>query len=131
MNGGSVNQCKIKMDIMENHFKNVFGTANNKILESYPNSEIHHNIIVSEEEIRKQIKKIPLDTSAGPDRILVKTLRQLNVAKSISSIANTMLRSSFVPHGFRNGKMILIDKDGDVNSVNNWRPITIFSVGGG
>ena len=128
MNGGSVNQCKIKMDIMENHFKNVFGTANNKILESYPNSEIHHNIIVSEEEIRKQIKKIPLDTSAGPDRILVKTLRQLNVAKSISSIANTMLRSSFVPHGFRNGKMILIDKDGDVNSVNNWRPITIFSV---
>lgn len=128
MTGSSVSQCKIKMDIMENHFKNVFGTVNNKTREAYPNTEAHHNIIVSEEEIRKQIKKIPMDTSAGPDRILVKTLRQLNVAKSISSIANTMLRSSFVPYGFRKGKMILIDKDGDVHSINNWRPITIFSV---
>ena len=46
----------------------------------------------------------------------------------ISSIANAMLRSSYVPDGFRNGRMILIDKGGNVKSVSNWRPLTMFSV---
>lgn len=44
------------------------------------------------------------------------------------SIENIMLRSSFVLTGFRQGKMILSDKDGDINSVSNWRPLTIYSV---
>lgn len=101
---------------------------NDKVLDSYPKTERHQNVTVSEEEIRKQIKKMPMDTSAGLDRILVKTLRQLNVAKPISSIANTMLHSTYVPNGFRKGMMIFIDKEGDVHSVSNWRPITIFSV---
>src|SRR6202012_1987984 len=64
----------------------------------------------------------------GPDRVLVTTLRHLNVAKSISSTANAMLRSYYVPDGFGNGRMILIDKGGNVTSVSNWRPLTIFSV---
>lgn len=96
MTGGSVNQCKIKIGIMENHFEK----ENNHTLESYPITESHQNIFANEEEILKQLKKIPLDTSAEPDGILVKTLRQLNVAKPISSIANTMLGSSYVPQGF-------------------------------
>ena len=39
-----------------------------------------------------------------------------------------MFKSSYVPQGFRNGKLILIDKGGDVNLISNWRPITIYSV---
>lgn len=61
-----------------------------------------------------------LDTWPGLDRILVKTLRQqLNVAKPISSIARIMLRTSYVPLGFRLGKMILIDKGGDPKALTN------------
>ncbi|KAG4080368.1 hypothetical protein HA402_006706 [Bradysia odoriphaga] len=69
-----------------------------------------------------------MDTSPGPDRVLVKTLRQMNISKSISSITNSMLSSSFVPNRFREGQLILIDKGDDVNEVTNWRPITIYSV---
>src|SRR5262249_28241294 len=75
-----------------------------------------------------QIKRISLDTAPGPDRILIKTLRQLKVAKTISSISNVMLRYSYVPSGFKKGKIILIDKEGDVTSPSNWRPITIYSI---
>lgn len=121
-------QCKIKMEVMESHFRGIFEIENHKTLESFPNAESFTNVIVTEEETRKQIKKMPLDTSPGLDRVLVKTIRKLNVAKSISSIANTMLRYAYVPKGFRNGIMILIDKEGDPHSVNNWRPIVIFSV---
>jgi len=128
MTKGAMRQCKIRMDIVEAHFRKLFEKSNDKVLETYPQNERNENILLNEEVIRLQIKKIELDTSAGPDRILVRTLRQLNIAKSITSIANTMLRSSFVPQGFRNGKMILIDKEDDVHSLSNWRPITIFSV---
>ena len=41
---------------------------------------------------------------------------------------NQFHRSSYVPDGFRNVRMILIDKGGNVKSVSNWRPLTIFSV---
>lgn len=74
-------QCKIKMELLESHFRDTFETENNNTLESYINAERLPNVTVSEEEIRKQIKKMPLDTSPGLDRVLVKTIRNLNVAK--------------------------------------------------
>lgn len=117
MSEGAPKQCIIKMDILVNHFKDTFEQENNKCLETYPHKEPHEDISLCEEDIETQIKRIALDTSSGTDRILVKTLRQLSVAKSIASIGNVMLRSSFVPTGFRQGKMILSDKDGDVNAV--------------
>lgn len=113
---------------MVDHISRTFENANNNVLECYPTTETHQNIVLSEEDIRLQVKRMPLDTSAGPDRVIVKTLRQLNVAKSITSIANTMLKTSYVPKGFRKGKLIFIDKEGDVHCVNNWRPLTIYSV---
>lgn len=47
--------------------------------------------------------------------------------KSVVSIANTMLKTSYVTEGSRKGKFsffIFIDKDGDVNCVNNWSLLT-------
>lgn len=89
-------------------------------------TECYENIVTDEENIRKQIKKMSLDTSPGSE-VLLKTLRQLNIAKSISSIGNIMRSHSFVPSGFKNGKLILIDEGGDENSPR-WRPIMIYSV---
>lgn len=128
MTKGTSKQCKIKMDVMERHIISVFENKNDRTLESYPTNERQQNIVLSEDDIKLQIKRMPLDTSAGPDRILVKTLRQLRVSKSILSIANTMLKTSYVPEGFRRGKLIFIDKEGDANCVSNWRPLTIYSV---
>lgn len=73
MSSGSTKQCKIKMTEMENHFKNVFENMNDHVLEHYPSCEINENISVNEDDIKIQMKKTKLDTSAGPDRILVKT----------------------------------------------------------
>lgn len=78
------------------------------------------------EQIQLQIKRILLDTSAGPDRVLARTLRQLNVSRTIFSMSNTMLRTAYVPTSFRHGRMVLGDKEDDANDVNNWRPIKIY-----
>ncbi len=94
----------------------------------YPSNKANEDIRLCEDDRKHQIKKTKLYTSAGPDRILPRTLRQLNVAKTISSIGNIMLRSSYVPMGFRKGRMILSDKEGEVNEISNWRPISIYSI---
>lgn len=40
-----------------------------------------------------------------------------------------MLRTSFVPSAFHHGRLVLIDKEeNDPKDINNWRPITIYSV---
>lgn len=69
-------------------------------MESYPTTESQQNIFLNDNDMQRQIERVPQDTSAKPDRVLVKTLRQLNV-KPISSIANTMLRPSYAPKSKR------------------------------
>ncbi len=125
---GNSRQCKIKMDLIENHFKKLFETPNEKIRESYPAKPIKDDIYLEPGDIQLQIKRISLDTSAGPDRVLARTIRQLNVSTTICSIANAMLRSSYVPTCFRLGRVILADKGDNASEIDNWRPITIFSV---
>lgn len=107
MNDGESNHCKIKVGVIENHLQNIFSIK--RIITHWSHIPIRKTIKTS----FLQIKKIQLNTAAGPGRVLVKTLHQLSVAKPITSIANTMLRSSYVPRGLRYGKMILIDKDGE------------------
>lgn len=52
MNSGSVKQCKIKTDVMENYFKNVFETENNNTRESCASTESHQNVFIKEEDIK-------------------------------------------------------------------------------
>lgn len=40
---------------------------------------------------------------------------------------NIMLTTSYVPEGFRKGRVILTYKDSDVNTILNWRPISIYT----
>lgn len=56
------------MSTTENHIKTVFEKDNNQCLDAYTTNEIHQHVFLNEEDIRVQIKKIPLDISAGPDR---------------------------------------------------------------
>lgn len=125
---GNSRLCKMKMDEIEKHFKQIFETPNERTREAYPAKKAHNDVYLEPKDIQLQIKRISLDTSAGPDRVLARTVRQLNVSESICSMANVMLRSSFVPTSFRSGRVILVDKGDNASSMDNWRPITIFSV---
>ena len=128
MHGNKNSPCPIPMKSLEKHFIEHFGSNNNRTLEHYPKQPTRQNIEVSEECVEEAIKSIKIDTSSGPDRVLMRTVKDLKIAKIIKVIVEIMLATGYTPVKLREGKTILIPKDGDTKNISNWRPITIYSV---
>lgn len=84
MKNGKSRRCEIEMDVLENHFKAVFEKPNRNVREIYHLSSTKKDILLTPDDIDKQIKRVAYDTSAGPDRVLARSLRQLAVSHSIS-----------------------------------------------
>lgn len=120
--------CNIDMNTLEQHFKSVFESPNDLCLDSYPSSDTKENINITLEQVECAIKAVNLDTSPGYDRVLIKTIRNLNVSPIIRRVTEIMLNTSTVPTKLGEGKTILIPKDGDPNAIGNWRPLTLYSV---
>ena len=127
-NSSKPKQCSIPITSLEQHYKAILSAPNDRILDYYPTSQINENIIVTVQEVKSAIMAIRLDTAAGYDRVLARTIRELNMAETIKAIIDIMLNTGTVPSAFKRGKTILIYKDGDPNDPRNWRPITIFSI---
>lgn len=128
MSPNKTGRCSIPMADLYNHFKASMETPNDLLLDEYPICDTRENISVTEEEVESAIRAISLDSAAGPDRVLTRTVRELKVGRIIKRIIDIMLTTGRVPSRMSEGKMILIFKDGDMKDIGNWRPITIYSV---
>ncbi|XP_066901753.1 retrovirus-related Pol polyprotein from type-1 retrotransposable element R2 isoform X1 [Halyomorpha halys] len=86
-------------------------------------------ISVETESIRRAIKSTSLDTSPGPDGVLIRTIKFFNIDHVIKRITKIMLKVAYVPEPLRRGRTILIYKGkGDANNISSWRPISIYSI---
>ena len=52
---------------------------------------------------------------------------KIEISKPLTLIINQMLDSGIFPSGLKISKILLIFKKGDVNSLNNYRPISRLS----
>ena len=120
--------CPIPIDKLKEHFESIFAVPNDRVLASYPTYEKHEDISVTLEEVNAAIKSIRLDTSPGDDRVLIRTIRDLNVGAVLREIIEIMLATSWTPKRLSEGRTVLIPKEGDPNDPNNYRPITIYSI---
>jgi len=120
--------CPVPITDIESYYKSLFEVPNELTLEHYPISEQQANIVVTTEEINKAIKSIKIDTSAGYDRVLARTIRDLKIGPTIKKLIDIMLATGTVPNVLSEWKTILIPKGGDSKILTNWRPITIYSV---
>lgn len=128
MNHGPSRTCKIEMSRVAEYFRSIFEEGNDKVRPEYETTKPKSNVTVSEEDVTNAIKGMSLDTSPGPDRVLLRTIRELKICLIIKSITNIMLKTSYVPTSFRLGRTVLIDKGEEDSEISNWRPITIYSV---
>ena len=122
-------RCSISSAELYEHFRSVFEAPNDNTLAEYsmPSSP-HEDISISVDEIKQTIAKMKVDSSPGKDRVLMKTVKVLNIASVLQRIVSIMLATGAVPPGLRTARTVLIDKGGDPSSVSNWRPISMFSV---
>lgn len=137
MNTNKLKQCNIPNETLFNSFRDRWETENNCIRPSYGNniqnehqseSQNYFDPIISCDEILSSIKGIKIDSSPGPDGILVRTIKCLKIAGVLSTLSTLMLNFNMVPSSFHEAYTILIYKSGDINNPNNWRPISICSI---
>ena len=130
MSHGNQKPCPIEVSEIENKFHTIFGTPNENTRENYLTFNTFDNLCeIPLSYVQQVIKNMPIDTSPGNDRVLMRTVKKLNIHELIKIIADIMLCTNYVPKKLREGRTLLIYKGkGDVKKISSWRPITIYSV---
>ncbi|KAK9500774.1 hypothetical protein O3M35_001972 [Rhynocoris fuscipes] len=130
MNADAPQHCPINMQDIEAHFGQLFEQPNCSLRTTYDFSRANPDISTLPLHLfHKAIKSTSLDTSPGPDGVLIRTIKALDVAHVIQYIAEIMLKTSYVPSAFRKGRTVLIYKGkGAISNISAWRPITIYSI---
>ena len=84
---------------------------------------------VTEEVISEQISKLNIKKSVGLDGILIKFLKIIrpHISKVISHLFNQSLRIGKFPNIWKKARVTPLLKMGNINDMNNYRPISILA----
>ena len=78
------------------------------------------------EEIQHQVKRLPSDSSPGPDGLDYKSWKLMSgSAQVLCTIYNICRENRRIPNSWKTSNTILIYKKGDPHSPANWRPISL------
>ncbi len=90
----------------------------------------NHVITVSEDEVRRALKRVNVRKAAGPDGITVRVLRSCadQLAGLFTSIFNESLATSVVPTSFKKSIIIPVPKNNNPSCLNDYRPVALTSI---
>ena len=128
--------CKISIDEIYSYFSEMYTKPNQMVRPNYPSLTDSERIeiddmfedLITKKEIEVAINNIAIDTSPGPDHVIVRIIKNTIAAEIIASISTRMLQTGYVPSKLKQARTILIHKGNDSTDIANWRPITICSV---
>jgi hypothetical protein len=129
--------CKIPMNVLHESFSVRWGSENTKTRQSYgaqqpeeyqTELDMEFDISVSIKEVENTVKRMKADSSPGPDRVLIRTLKFLPCKAVLAKLITLMLMRNYVPKSFREARTVLIYKSGDETDPSNWRPISVCSM---
>ncbi len=89
-----------------------------------------HVITVSEDEVRREIKRVNIRKAAGTDGITGRVLRSCadQLDGLFTSIFNESLATSVVPTSFKKSVIIPVSKNNKPSCLNDYRPVTLTSI---
>ncbi len=92
-------------------------------------SSDNHVITVSEDEVRRALKRVNIRKAAGPDGITGRVLRSCadQLAGLFTSIFNESLATSVVPTSFKKSIIIPVPKNNKPSCLNYYRPVALTS----
>ncbi len=87
-------------------------------------------ITVSEDEVRRALKRVNIKKAAGPDGITGRVLRSCadQLAGLFTSIFNESLATSVVPTSFKKSIIIPVPKNNKPSCLNDYRPVALTSI---
>ncbi len=92
-------------------------------------SDVDHVITVSEDEVRRELRRVNIRKAAGPDGITGRVLRSCvdQLAGLFTSIFNESLATSVLPTSFKKSVIIPVPKNSKPSCLNDYRPVALTS----
>ncbi len=90
----------------------------------------NHVITVTEDKVRRALKRVNVRKAAGPDGITGHVLRSCadQLAGLFTSIFNESLATSVVPTSFKKSIIIPVPKNNKPSCLNDYRPVALTSM---
>ncbi len=97
--------------------------------ESSRQSSNDYAITFSEDDVRRELKRVNVRKAAGPDGITGRVLRSCadQLAGLFTSIFNESLATSVVPTSFKKSVIIPVPKNSKPSCLNDYRPVALTS----
>ncbi len=88
-----------------------------------------HVFTLSEDEVRRELRRVNVRKAAGPDGITGRVLRSCadQLAGLFTSIFNESLATSVVPTSFKKSVIISVPKNSKPSCLNDYRPVALTS----
>ncbi len=88
-----------------------------------------HVFTLSEDEVRRELRRVNVRKAAGPDGITGRVLRSCadQLAGLFTSIFNESLATSVVPTSFKKSVIIPVPKNSKPSCLNDYRPVALTS----
>ncbi len=92
-------------------------------------SDVDHVTTVSEDEVRRELRRVNIRKAAGPDGITGRVLRSCadQLAGLFTSIFNESLATSVIPTSFKRSVIIPVPKNSKPSCLNDYRPVALTS----
>ncbi len=113
-----------------NTFYGLFECNGGSASGSSRQSSDDHVITMSEDEVRRELKRVNVRKAAGPDGITGRVLRSCadQLVGLFTSIFNESLATSVVPTSFKKSVNIPVPKNNKPSCLNDYRPVALTSI---
>lgn len=126
-------RCEIPVSTLENYFTQAPPTEPSSVspppwLPQSPNTSVPDDLSspISVEKVKAQLKRLPAQSSPGPEGIPYYIWRYTGSCPLVlSTICTICFANQRIPASWKKSNTILIFKRGDANLPNNWRPISL------
>ncbi len=129
---GNNNSVEVRADpllaVELNHFYGRFECNGGPISASASSRQSsNHVFTVSEDDVRRELRRVNVRKAAGPDGITGRVLRSCadQLAGLFTSIFNESLATSVVPTPFKKSVIIPVPKNSKPSCLNDYRPVAL------